>query len=178
MAGLTSTFAARWRRAALGEPGVFAEVAADSAALQAAIVVIAGGLARGVERFAEAGWFGVAGNAAVGIVFWFVASVLVWRIGALARPPGADFPALLRAVGFSAAPLAALAICAALSGRSALFASLAIHSWAAVVFASAVKPALGAPLLRSLVVAGSALLATIALLVLAAGVLIRMALLD
>jgi hypothetical protein len=120
----------------------------------------------------------VAGSVAVGIVFWFVASVLVWWIGAMAMRAGSEFPALLRAVGFSAAPLVALAVCAPLTGRIALLASLAIHSWAAVVFGSAVKSALGAPPLRSIAVASSALLATITLLVMAASVLIRMALLD
>jgi hypothetical protein len=176
---LSTRLAQRWGGAARLDARVFTEVAADPRALaQAALVVAAGGVARGIGAFSEDGWLGIAGSPAIGVVVWLVAAVLAWAIAAEWIGGRSDFPALLRALGFAAAPLIALGGCAWLSGWPRTLWWVGCHLWATLAFGIAVRSALDVSPVRALVVCASALGMTLALLFAAAAVLFDAAFLD
>ena len=176
---LVDGLAVRWWKAARLDARVFTEVATDPSALaQAALVVAVGGIARGVGAFSEEGWLGMAGSPAIGAVVWIVAAVLAWEIGARWTGVRSDFPALLRALGFAAAPLIALGGCAWLSGWPRTLWWVGCHLWATLAFGIAVRSALDVSPVRALVVCASALGMTLALLFAAAAVLFDAAFLD
>lgn len=171
--------APRWWGAVRLDAKAFSEVAADPSALtQAAFVVAAGGIARGVAVFSEEGWLGIAGSPAMGAVVWLVAAVLAWEIGARWTGVRSDFAALLRALGFAAAPLVALVACAGLSGTPRTLWWIGAHLWATLAFAVAVRSALAVSPVRALLVCVSALGIAVLLLALAAAVLFDIAFLD
>jgi hypothetical protein len=142
------------------------------------VLVAAGGVARGVGVFADEGWIGIAGSAAIGVVVWFVGAVLAWEIAARWAGSRSEFPEVLRAVGFAAAPLIALVACAVLprTMRSAWW--IGAHLWATLAFAVALRAALRISPVRALLVCVSALGTAILLLVLSAAVLFDTAFLD
>jgi len=179
MSRLVDRLAQRWWGAARLDARVFTEVATDPSALaQAVLVVAAGGIARGVGAFSEEGWLGIAGSLAIGVLVWLVAAVLAWGIGARWTEARSDFGALLRALGFAAAPLVALALCAGLSGTPRTLWWIGVHLWATLAFGVAVRSALDVSPVRALVVCVSALGIAILLLALAAAVLFDTAFLD
>jgi hypothetical protein len=118
------------------------------------------------------------GSPAVGLGVWMVAAVVVWGIAAevLVRAP--EFSPLLRTLGFAAAPLVGLAICAALPAPAARVWWGLVHAWATLAFAVAVREGLGVSALRALVVCLVSLGIALVLLLLAAAVLIDAAFLD
>jgi hypothetical protein len=169
----------RWIGAARLRGSAFAEVQSDARGLrQALLVVLAGGIGRGLGVAPEEGWLGMIGSPAVGLVVWMVAAVLVWGIAAevLVRAP--EFSPLLRTLGFAAAPLVGLAICAALPAPAARVWWGLVHAWATLAFAVAVREGLGVSALRALVVCLVSLGIALVLLLLAAAVLIDAAYLD
>jgi hypothetical protein len=179
MSRLVDRLAPRWWGAARLDARVFTEVATDPSALaQAVLVVAVGGIARGVGAFSKEGWLGMAGSPAIGAVVWLVAAVLAWEIGARWTGARSDFPALLRALGFAAAPLVALALCAGLSGTPRTLWWIGVHLWATLAFGVAVRSALDVSPVRALVVCVSALGIAVLLLALAAAVLFDTAFLD
>ena len=172
-------FAARWLAAARLEARAFAEIEADANALgQALVVVLVGGLGRALGSFADEGWLGLVGSPAVGVLVWLVAAVLVWGIGVEWLGHRSDFPRLLRALGFAAAPLVTLALCAALPRALADLWWVAVHVWATLAFGVAAREALHTSSVRALLVCAAALGIALALLFLAAAVLLDAAFID
>lgn len=169
----------RWIGAARLRGSAFADVQSDPRGLrQALLVVLAGGIGRGLGVAPEEGWLGLIGSPAVGLVVWMVAAVLVWGIAAEALARAPEFSPLLRTLGFAAAPLVGLAVCAALPPPAARIWWGVVHAWATLAFAIAVREGLGVSMLRALVVCVVALGIALVLLLLAAAVLIDAAFLD
>jgi hypothetical protein len=173
------SLAARWIGAARLDAGTFAGVVADPGALgQALVVVLAGGISRGVGALAEEGWLGLIGGSALGVGVWLVAAVLVFCIGVQLLGHASGFPELLRTLGFAAAPLVTLALCAALPAPAARFWWGAVHVWATFAFVIAVREALGVSTLRALTVCVAAIGIAFALLFSAAAFLFDTAFID
>jgi hypothetical protein len=169
----------RWVGAARLRVEVFAEVGADPRALiQALLVVLAGGLGRGLGAVAEEGWLGLVGSPAVGVIVWLVAAVLVWGIAVEFLGHRSDFPTLVRVLGFAAAPLVTLSLCAVLPRGLSQVWWVAVHLWATLAFGKAAREALEISPVRALCVCVAALAIALVLLFLAGAVLLDYAFLD
>lgn len=154
-------------------------MAADRGALGPALAVVAlGGVSRGLGAFGEEGLLGLLGGLSIGLVAWLLAAAAVWWMGVEWLGHASDFPSLLRALGFAAVPLIALAPCALLPAPGRSLAAAALHAWATLAFVAAVRAALGATLLRALWICAAALAIGMLLLVLAAGFLFDPIFLD
>lgn len=144
---------------------IFREVERDPAALwQAALVTVAGGLA---QTAGTAGLWPVddgsltAGDLAASIggslLVWLVSTAAVWLVGAKLMRARAELAALLRAVGFSAAPQLLYLACPALAashGVPGATWTVAAAAWVltqAAWFVSA-QQALGVGSLRALAI--------------------------
>ncbi len=177
--GSVRSFAARWLGAAVLNARVYAEVESDPGALrQALLVVVAGGLGRGIGVLPEEGWVGFVGSPAVALVVWLVATVVVWAIGVELLGYSSSLPELLRTLGFAAAPLVALALCSLLPRAASVAAWVVVHLWATCAFGVAVREALDVSPVRALAVCAAALGIAVALLFLSAAVLFDTAFLD
>ena len=95
-------------RAARLEAALYDEVKADRAAMgQAAVVVVISSVAAGLGAYNRGGAQALLAAAVIALAGWFIWSLLLYVIGAKVLPePGtsSDFPAMLRAAGFAAAP--------------------------------------------------------------------------
>ncbi len=103
-----SYFIRRMVRAARLEANLYAEVKADRNATGQAIAVVAlSSIAAGAGSIPRGGPAGIAVSTVSALISWFIWSLLVYVIGTKVLPEprtGSDFPAVLRAAGFAAAP--------------------------------------------------------------------------
>lgn len=159
------SLAARMVLAMRLDASVYEEVEEDRSALaQAALVVLLAGLARGVGAFPQEGWIGIAGSPAVGIVIWLVGATMIWGVGVQRFGYSSDYPELLRTLGFAAAPLVWLAVCALPLGAAARAVQALVHAWAILALVVAVREALDVSSTRALVVCLTVLAITLGLL--------------
>jgi hypothetical protein len=101
-------FANRMLRAAKLESALYEEVEADRGAMgQALGVVVLSSLAAGIGALATQGAAGILVGTLAALISWVVWAALTYVIGAKLLPEPqteADFPQLLRTIGFSSAP--------------------------------------------------------------------------
>jgi hypothetical protein len=137
----------------------YRDAARDPRALvQAALVVLAGGAARGLGDFARNGFVGFAWGIAIGFVLWGVSALVVRAAGKslLGRTP--DVGALLRALGFAAAPLVGLALIAVVPAQIGAVVFVLAHAAAVLAAAVAVRDACETTAVRALLICLLALL--------------------
>ncbi|UCE84542.1 MAG: YIP1 family protein [Deltaproteobacteria bacterium] len=135
------------------DASVYDELEDDPAALgQAALVVALAGLARGVGAFGQDGWVGLVLGVLGGFIVWGFAAWVIWQIGVKSFAYTSDFAELLRTLGFAAAPLFGLALCALPLGPLRAVVGLAAHAAATVAFFIAARQALDVSTERALVV--------------------------
>jgi hypothetical protein len=143
----------------------FADVELDRHAMgQAISMVVIAGLARGVGAFEAEGWVGLFGGAVVALAVWLCAGVLIWSVGVRHFGYDANLPELLRTIGFAAAPLVFLALCAAPLEGLEVWVQLGAHTWASLALVVAVREALDVSWNRALVVCALTLALTLGLL--------------
>ena len=158
-------FALRFLGALRLDARVFSEVEADPAALlQATGLVVLGGLARGVGALGEEGLPGIVVGTLAGILIWLAAAALIWAIGVRRFEYTSSYRELLRTLGFAAAPLVWLALCALPLGPLALVVWWVAHAWAILALIVAAREALDVSTQQALVVCVLSLLVALALL--------------
>ena len=158
-------FARRFVGAMKLDARVFSEVEDDRAALlQASAVVLVGGLARGVGAVGEEGLVGIVGSTLAGVVIWLAAAALIWAIGVRRFEYTSSYPELLRTLGFAAAPLLWLCLCALPMGSVATVVWAVVHTWSILALVVAAREALDVSTQQALVVCVLSLLAAFALL--------------
>lgn len=142
-------------RALRDDPGALAPATA---------VVLLAGAARGVGAAPAEGSLGLIASPIVSLVFWAVGAVLVWGIATRHFGLGVRYVQVLRTLGFAAAPLLLLGLCALVGGvlHTAIWALA--HGWSLLSLVVAVREALGVSHRRALVVLVLALVVTLALL--------------
>ncbi len=141
---------------------VYREVEADQGALaQAALMVLLGGLARGIGAVGEEGLVGLVGAPLIGLLIWLVSAAVVWTIGVRSFGYTSDYRELLRTLGFAAAPLLWLALCALPLGAAQTAVWFAAHALSLVALVLAVREALDVGLERALIVCALALLVSL-----------------
>lgn len=159
------SFAARFAGALRLDASVFEEVEHDAHALpQAALVVALAGLARGIDVVSEQGWIGAATSLMSAFVLWLAVTAAVTAIGVRMLRYTSGFRELLRTLGFAAAPLVALVICALPLGVLGTALSLLVHAVAVGALVVAVRQALDTDTGRALVVCAGALILGLVLL--------------
>jgi hypothetical protein len=132
---------------------LFAEVAAEPEAITQALVMVAlAGLARGIGALPYEGFYGLVGGTLAGFLLWLLCAAAVWAIGVGAFAGRADYPELLRTLGFASAPLFALVLTALPLGPGAAVIWWAAHLMALVAFTIAVRESLELPSARALLV--------------------------
>jgi hypothetical protein len=147
------TLAARFAGAFRLDASVFEEVEHDAGALpQAAIIVALAGLARGIEMLPEQGWIGAAVCLMAAFVLWLAVTAAVTAIGVRMLGCSSSFLELLRTLGFAAAPLVALVICALPLGALGTALSVLVHAVGLAALALAVRQALDVDTARALLV--------------------------
>ncbi len=147
------------------DASVYEEVEEDGGALvQAGLVVLLAGLARGVGALPQEGWIGVAGSPAVGLVVWLVAATLIWGVGVQRFGYSSDYPELLRTLGFAAAPFVWLVVCVLPLGAVERAIQALVHAWAILALVVAVREALDVSNTRALTVCLMVLAITFGLL--------------
>jgi hypothetical protein len=152
-------FPARFVGALRADSSVYEEVEHDRSALwQAGVIVLLGGLARGIGAFSVEGWPGVVGSVVSGVVFWLVTALLLWGAGVRRLHANSDYLELLRTLGFAATPLVLLALGAVLPHPLQVTLSLAAHAWAVGLMVLALQVALDVSLQRALLTCALALL--------------------
>ena len=134
------------------------------ALLQSAALVGVAGLARGVGAFASEGMVGLVGSVLVALAVWACAAVLIWGIGVKRFGYTADFPEVLRTIGFAAAPLLFLVLGALPLGVAGTVLWVGCHAWATAALAVAVREALDVTSARALMVCLLALAVTLGVL--------------
>lgn len=138
-----TSFAQRIAGSFLLNSRVFEDIERDpSALIQATLVVVAAGMARGIGAFGTEGMAGLIGSPAVGVATWLVAGSIIWAVGVKRFGCSSDLPELLRTLGFAAAPLLLLALGALPLGEAHSSLWIAAHSWAAIALVVAVREAL------------------------------------
>lgn len=158
-------FFTRLVRALILDPRVFDEVEADpQALLQAGVVVIVAGLARGVFGLAAGGGPGVVTAVAGALVLWLLATGILTSVGVRWVHGTTDFLEMLRTLGFAAAPLWFLAPAFFVEGVAYTAASAIAHAWAIAAAVVAVRQALDVDTPRALLVCGLSLAVAIGLL--------------
>lgn len=140
----------------------FEDVESDRRAMgQAAAVVLAGGLARGVGAYPAEGSVALLGSPVVAVIVWLCAGALIWGVGVKRFHYDADYPELVRTIGFAAAPLLFLALAALPLGPLEAMIWVGAHVWATLALIVAVREALDVPLERAVVVCALALAVTL-----------------
>ncbi|MFC1890436.1 YIP1 family protein [Thermodesulfobacteriota bacterium] len=144
-------------RAARLEPGLYQEVGQDDGANQEAFAVVAlAGVAQGIslakaDLFVEAGALkGFAIGVFGGITSWFFWALIIYFIGVRLLNHRSDMNALLRCLGFAAAP-GVLKVFAMIPGI-AIPLQLGIAVWMLATFIVAVRQALGVDTRRAVLV--------------------------
>lgn len=164
---LPASLARRWLGALRLDAGSFREIAGDPQTLApAALLVLLGGLCRGVGAAPDEGLVGLVGSPLVALLLWSLGGALL--LG-LARPrgPAVGYRALLAAVGFSAAPLPLLALRPLAPEPIGAGLWLVAHVWTTLALVAAVRGALGVSLGRALSLCALALAVAFAVTVLA-----------
>jgi hypothetical protein len=147
------SFPARFAGAFRLDASVFEEVEHDPGALaQAAFIVALAGLARGIEMLSEQGWVGAAAGLAAGFLLWLAVTAAVTGIGVRMLGCSSSFCELLRTLGFAAAPLVALVLCALPLGAAGTALSVLVHAAGLGALVLAVRQALDADTTRALLV--------------------------
>ena len=158
-------FALRFVGALRLDARVFSEVEADPSALaQATVLVVLGGIARGVGAIAEEGLPGILNGTLFGVAIWLAAAALIWAIGVRRFEYTSSYRELLRTLGFAAAPLVFLALCALPLGPLADVVWSIAHAWAILALVVAAREALDVSTQQALVVCVLSLLVALALL--------------
>jgi hypothetical protein len=159
------SFAARVLGALRLDASVFEEVEHDARALpQAVVVVVLAGLARGIEMYSGQGWIGAAASLSAAFALWLAVTIAITGIGVRVLGYSSSFPELLRTIGFAAAPLLALVICALPLGAVGPALSVLIHAAAGAALVVAVRQALDTDTRRALIVCAFAIVLGLALL--------------
>jgi hypothetical protein len=136
----------------------FEDVERDRGAMaQAAGVVVVAGLARGLGEMQAEGLLGLLLSPLLAIVMWLSAGVLIWGVGVKRFHYSADYPELLRTIGFAAAPLFFLALGVLPLGVLHTGLWWLAHGWATLALVVAVREALDVTPARALVVCAVAL---------------------
>jgi hypothetical protein len=131
-------FTAHLLRALCFDASAYSACAAQRWGLvEGAIIVLLGGLARGVGAFPEEGWRGVALGVAAGVAVWLLATLAVWCVGFALNRRAPAFRALLAALGLAAAPFVLLVLVA--WSPVAGVAWMVAHGWATVSAILAVR---------------------------------------
>lgn len=144
---------ARFLAALRLDASLYEEAEGDPGALvQAALVVALGGAARGVGFFPDEGWAGLFGSTVAGLLMWLVAACTIWAIGVVRLGGTSDYPELLRTLGFAAAPLVWLALCALPLGMVSTGIWWLAHGLAIVAMVAAIRAALDVTTERALLV--------------------------
>jgi hypothetical protein len=152
------SFLARFLGALRLDASIFEEVEHDARALpQAAAVVAIAGLARGIQVLPEQGWFAAVASGLAAFVMWFAVAIAVTAIGVRIFHGRSSFGELLRTLGFAAAPLVVLAVCALPLGVIGTALSTLAHAVAIGALVLAVRQALDTDTTRALVVCASAI---------------------
>lgn len=160
-----ASFASRLLAALLLRGRAFRDVEHHpEALLQAGALVGLAGVARGAGAFASEGMLGLAGSVLVAFVVWLCAAVLIWGIGVKRFGYTADFPEVLRTIGFAAAPLLFLTLGALPLGAARTGLWVGCHVWATLALAVSVREALDVTATRALVVCLLALAVTLGVL--------------
>ena len=153
VAGRGRSFAARFLRAMRLDASVFEEVEQDSGALrQAAAVVAIAGLARGIQVLPEQGWVAAGASLLASFAMWFAVTAAVTAIGVRIFHGTSNFGELLRTLGFAAAPLVLLVVCALPLGAFGTALSALTHAIAVGALVLAVRQALDTNTARALIV--------------------------
>jgi hypothetical protein len=143
----------RFGRALRLDADLFEEVEhAPSALSQAAAVVTAAGIGRGIGAFPDEGWLGLFASAVGAPVLWLATTAAVTAIGVRAYHATSSFTELLRTLGFAAAPLTLLAVCAFPIGVFDVVVILLVHVWAMLALVIAARQALDIDTLHALLV--------------------------
>jgi hypothetical protein len=129
---------------------------------QAAAVVVAAGFARGLGVLHDEGVVGLIGSPIIAVAVWLGAGVMIWGIGVKRLHYSADYPELLRTIGFAAAPLLFLALGGLPLGALRPWLWVGAHVWATLALVVATREALDVPLIRALGVCALALGVTLA----------------
>jgi hypothetical protein len=130
---------------------VFEEVEQDAGALRQATAVVAiAGLARAIQVLPEQGWVGAGASLLAAFVMWFAVTTAVTAIGVRIFHGTSNFGELLRTLGFAAAPLVALAVCALPFGALGTALSALVHAVAVGALVLAVRQALDTNTTRAL----------------------------
>lgn len=159
------SFAARVWGALRLDAAVFEEVEGDPAALApAALVVLSGGLARGVGAYAQEGVFALIGSPLIGVAVWLSASLMIYGVGVRRFRYTSTYPELVRTLGFAAVPLWLLALCALAPALVATGLWVLLHAWATLALVVAVREALDVPTGTALAVCAIALGITLGVL--------------
>lgn len=170
--GPARTFAGRLGAALRFDATVYDEVEGDPRALaQAAVVVTAAALARGIGAFPLEQGAGLVGSAVVGWIAWLGFSFVVWIVGVKTFQCTSDYRELLRTLGFAAAPLLGLVVCALPLGSAAPLVWIALHAAALAAFVVAARSALDVSWSRAVLISSLAI-ASIATLIVVLGILL------
>ncbi|NNL67391.1 MAG: hypothetical protein HKP30_14175 [Myxococcales bacterium] len=147
------TLAARLTAALRLDRRVFLEVSRDPEAFPQAVgMVTLAGFARGIGALPYEGFYGLIGGVLAGYVLWVVCSTVVYMVGVVTFGGRADFPELLRTLGFASAPLFGLVFCAFPIGAGVPVIWWAAHLLALVAFTIAVRESLELPPQRAFLV--------------------------
>jgi hypothetical protein len=158
-------FPARFLGALRLDASVFEEVEHDARALpQSAAVVAIAGLARGIQVLPEQGWAGAVASGLAAFVMWLAVAAAVTAIGVGILRGTSSFGELLRTLGFAAAPLVLLALCALPLGAMRTALSALVHAVAIGALVLAVRQALDTDTTRALLVCAGAIGLGLALL--------------
>jgi len=118
----------------------FREIAhARDALIPGLLLVVAGGLARGVFAAGQEGAAGMIGSPAVGIGVWLVGSALVWTVATKLFGATASYVAVLRTLGFATVPLLLLLLGALPLGVARTGVWVVAHGWTTLALIVAVR---------------------------------------
>jgi hypothetical protein len=150
-------FAARFGGALRLDASVFEEVEHDPGAMPQAVIVVAiAAFARALQILPEQGWIGAAVSVFAAFVVWFAVTAAVTTVGVRIFHGSSSFDELLRTVGFAAAPLVILAVCALPLGGVGTAISFGVHAVAIEALVVAVRQALDIDTARAIAVCAGA----------------------
>ena len=151
-------FPARILGAVRLDADVFEEVEHHPAAIwQAAVIVGAAGLARGLAAVTAGEPPGFLGSVVIAYLSWVVVSGLIWLVGVVIDRDTSTFFELLRTIGFAAAPIVLLLVGvlpALVVPASLMVVGFAVHALAAAALVIAARQALDVSTLRAAVICG------------------------
>jgi len=163
--GSYASFGARLLGAARFDPALFDAVGRDrKAGLEAAEIVLLGGLARGLWAYPVEGLRGFVVGTVLAPVFWLIASTVVYAIARRIYGRRVEYGPLLRGLGFAAFPLVLLGLGILPIPGLSLFVQLLAHTLAAVAVVIATRQALESDTIGAVIICTVAVVTTLALL--------------